>query len=214
MTRRLLLLGAIAALVASPPAAGNGDGRARGYTSTVAAVRPASAGIELSVLLGDDRLLLRNESGETVVIFGYEGEPYLRFEADGVWRNARSPATYLNEDRYAQVRLPAEADAEAEPRWEKVAARPVWDWHDHRIHWMSTIDPPRVRTAPEEEHHVFDWEVPGTVGGEPLVIAGSLDYAPPDTGAPRWPFLVAPLAGLGVAGVLMGIFRRKRRVGA
>ena len=44
---------------------------------------------------------------------------------------------------------------------------------------MSTIDPAKVREARDQPHHVFDWTVPGSVGGEPLAIRGSLDYKPP-----------------------------------
>jgi hypothetical protein len=49
------------------------------------------------------------------VILGQDGEPYLRFTTDGAFRNVRSPATYLNEDRCANAELPATADPEAAP---------------------------------------------------------------------------------------------------
>ncbi len=65
---------------------------------------------------------LESDGGEEVVILGYDGEPYLRFTADGVFRNTRSPATYLNEDRFANVTVPASADPEAPPEWERVSS--------------------------------------------------------------------------------------------
>jgi hypothetical protein len=106
------------------------------------------------VLDADDELQLRNETGRTIVILGYGGEPYLRFSADGVFRNSRSPAAYLNLDRYAKVDVPDDADPKAPPRWERVATAAIWARHDHRIHWMSPIDPPRVRANPDRPHQV------------------------------------------------------------
>jgi hypothetical protein len=207
---RLLLAALLAALVACPAAVGHGDGAARGYTSTVTTITPKLDGLTVQVLQGDDRLDVRNGSGRELVIEGYEGEPYLRFSADGgVFRNANSPATYLNEDRYGAVDVPASASKTATPRWTRVARGRSYDWHDHRIHWMSTIDPPKVRQAKDKPHHVFDWNVPGSVGGQPLAIRGSLDYKPPPASSFN-PILIAPLVALALAG---GIFWWARRRG-
>ena len=95
------------------------------------------------------------------------------------------------------------------PRWERVARGNAYDWHDHRIHWMSTIDPPKVREAKDEPHHVFDWTVPGGVDGQPLAIRGSLDYQP----APKSsfnPLLVAPPVALLLAAAVIWWLRRRR----
>jgi hypothetical protein len=207
---RSLLAAALAALLACPAAAAHGDGAARGFTSTVTTVRPALAGLTVAVEDGDDQLVLTNDTDETVVIRGYSGEPYLRFTGDGVYRNERSPATYLNEDRYAKVELPSQADAEAPPDWRKVSGDNEWGWHDHRIHWMSTSDPPAVARDPGVARHVFDWTVPGQVGSRPLAIAGSLDYAPPPSSRFS-PLLIVPLVALGAAGVFLW-WRRRRTV--
>jgi hypothetical protein len=180
----------------------------------VTAVAPKLDGLRVQVLQGDDRLDVRNDSGREVVIEGYEGEPYLRFgAAGGVFRNANSPATYLNEERYGTVDVPASASKTAPPRWEKIARGRSYDWHDHRIHWMSTIDPPKVRQAKDKPHHVFDWKVPGTVGGRPLAITGSLDYQPPPQSSFN-PILIAPLVALGLAGGIFGWARRRRSISA
>jgi MYXO-CTERM domain-containing protein len=209
--KTLVLLAALATLVACPAAAAHGGGAARGFTSTITSVAPSTAGLTVEVQDGDDRLSLTNRSGKPVVVEGYDGEPYLRFDADGVFRNAHSPATYLNEDRYAKVALPTDADAKAPPAWTKVGDGDTYDWHDHRIHWMSTNDPPAVARAKDEAHHVFDWRVPGTVAGRPLTIAGSLDYEPPPS-SKFSPLLLVPLAALAAAGALL--WWRRRRVPA
>jgi hypothetical protein len=173
-------------------------------------VTPAIAGVTLAVLDGDDRVELRNESGGEVTIEGYDGEPYLRFSNDGVYRNLNSPATYLNDDRYGSVELPARADPDAAPAWELVTSKSRYDWHDHRIHWMSEIGPPQVRADPDEPHHVFDWSVPGTAGGEPFTIAGSLDYAPAGSGRPSWIYLALPLVALVIAAGAWVVIRRRK----
>ena len=159
---------------------GHGDGAARGYTSTVTTITPKLDGLTVQVLQGDDQLDLRNDSGRELVIEGYEGEPYLRFDAGGgVFRNANSPATYLNEERYGGVDVPGGLEDRHAALGASRPRQAAYNWHDHRIHWMSTIDPPKVRQAKDKPHHVFDWTVPGSVGGEPLAIRGSLDYKPP-----------------------------------
>ena len=69
-------------------------------------------------------------------------------------------------------------------RWEIVAEREAFGWHDHRIHWMAKELPPRVATTPDEAQHVYDWEIPATLDGEALAVEGSLDYAPPPSASP------------------------------
>jgi hypothetical protein len=205
--RRAALAAALTALVLCPAAAAHGGGGARGFTSTVTAIEPSTPGIEVRILDGDDRVSVRNETGETIVVPGYDGEPYLRFTTDAVYRNDRSPATYLNEERYGNVELPAEADAKAEPEWTKVAGTAYYEWHDHRIHWMSPVLPPQVRAAGGKPHHVFDWELPLRVGGAPVALLGRLDYQPPPDS--RFdPLMIVPLAALALAGAVLWWRRR------
>jgi hypothetical protein len=207
---RHLLVAAVAFLVACPVALAHGDGAARGFRSAVESIRPAQSGLTVRVLDSDDELQLRNETGRTIVILGYDGEPYLRFSANGVFRNARSPASYLNLDRYAKVDVPAEADPNATPRWERVATGAIWSWHDHRIHWMSPIDPPRVRANPDRPQHVFDWKVPGRIEGRRLAISGRLDYSPPDDDQSLLPLALGAGVGVGVTAAGIAILVRRR----
>jgi hypothetical protein len=210
VTRTVLSAALFVALVACPAAAGHGDGASRGYTSTVTTITPPLEGLHVQVLQGDDQLELRNDTGRDVVIWGYEGEPYLRFDAGGgVFRNGNSPATYLNEERFGEVDVPASASNDAALRWERVSGGRTYQWHDHRIHWMSTIDPRKIRDAPDQPHHVFDWTVAGTVGGERLAIRGTLDYAPPPQSSFN-PILIAPLAALVLASAIFWWARRRR----
>jgi hypothetical protein len=214
MSKRSAAAVVLAALVACPAAAGHGDGAARGFRSTITTVTPALEGLNVQVLQGDDQLEVRNDTGREVTIEGYDGEPYLRFAADGgVFRNVHSPATYLNEERYGGVDVPGSASKTALPQWERVARGRTYEWHDHRIHWMSTIDPPKVSAAPKEPHHVFDWAVPGTAGAQALAIRGSLDYRPPPASGFN-PLLIAPLVALALAGGIFWWARRRSTPGA
>jgi hypothetical protein len=213
VTRAALIvtLASLVCLVLSPAAVANGGGGAsKGYSSTITTVIPPNGNLQLAVLDADDRLELRVDGPETVVIDGYEGEPYLRFSPVGVYRNRNSPATYLNDDRYANAQLPSNADGDAPADWEQVAdPGDAYDWHDHRIHWMSPAYPPKVETAKDRPHHIFDWTVPGTIDGQPLAISGSLDYTPvPGQRFPR--LLIVPIVLVAVLGAVLIVLRRRR----
>jgi hypothetical protein len=212
---RLALIPAALALIACPAAAAHsGGGAAKGdYHSTVERITPPVAGLTARILDGDDQLELANTAGRRIVVFGYDGEPYLLFTRNGVQRNNRSPATYLNDDRYGNVELPRTANAKAPPRWVSVAGGIRYAWHDHRIHWMSPIAPSAVRKAPDQPHHLFDWRVPADVDGNRVNIAGSLDFAPPgENGLPIWVPAIAGIAALGAtAGAALLIARRRKK---
>jgi hypothetical protein len=202
---------ALAALCAVAPTAVAHKGNPN-YRSEVQAISPAIVGLEAQVLNYDDRIELRNDSGETVVVEGYRGEPYLRFGPDGtVEVNTRSPAAYLNEDRFAAVDVPARADPEAEPEWETVARNGRYDWHDHRIHWMSKTPPERVSEDEATRVKVFDWKLPVTTASQGATISGSLTWLGEEGGG--FPLVAALSLGLAVlvGGALVLLVRRRRR---
>jgi hypothetical protein len=177
------------------------QGYARGFQSKILSVSPEVAGLTVEVVDGDDRLRIENESGTELVVLGYDGEPYLRIGPGGVHRNERSPAAYLNRDRFARVAVPLRADPAAAPSWRRVSARPAWQWHDHRIQWMGAGPPVQVRDAPEQTHVIFDWRVPLRLGDRTLTVAGRLDYEPPEDGGGS-PALVAAVVVTGTGAVL------------
>ncbi len=93
-------------LPAGPASAHGGNGgsssdyRAEitGYTNGA----KGDGGFELQIVQLGNRLELHRTTAHQVVVLGYQGEPYLRLDADGVWENESSPAAYLNRDRYAE----------------------------------------------------------------------------------------------------------------
>jgi hypothetical protein len=204
----LIVLALAAVVVPAAPAAAHGQGGsdATNFQSRITD-RPHEE-LRWRVIAGDALLELENRSGREVLIEGYQGEPYLRFDArGGVFENRRSPTTYLNRDRYGAVELPADADAEAEPDWEQVAGGSRYAWHDHRIHWMAQEDPPPVQARPGETVEVQRWTVPYELDGERAELAGVLRYVP---APPWWPWVLGAVLLLGAPALLVVAVARDR----
>ena len=138
--------------------------------------------------------------------------PYLRFLPDGtVQENRRSPAAYLNEDRFAQVEVPRLGAPRRSPA---LAARWLengrYDWHDHRIHWMSKTPPKPVRE--DESRRVEDLRLEGADrgGGTAGRIDGTLTWLGKDSGG--FPAAAAvSLAAVALAGLALVVLVRRRR---
>lgn len=227
--RSALSWGALAGLalvlllaLAAPARAHTGGQDASNYRSAVAGlVQPGGAdrgdveGLDWEVLANDALLSVHNDTGREVVVKGYEGESYLRIGPEGVFRNRNSPATYLNQDRYGLVDVPSGATPDAPADWEQVSTSPAWYWHDHRIHWMAATDPPQVKVDPARQVEVLHWEVPFSLDGEDLAVAGTLTYIPPP---PSWPWLGGAVVAMSGALALAarghaGSHRRRALVG-
>ena len=178
------------------------------FRSEVTGIDPILPGLDAEILNYDSDIVLTNESDHTVVVEGYEGEPYRRFSPDGaVAANLNSPAYYLNTDRYGDVNVPERAMPEAAPAWKVVAGAGEFSWHDHRAHYMSTSTPPQV-TDESRKTKIFDYEIPIRVEGEQGVIAGTL-YWVGSSGFPLLPFALLGVAA--IAAVILVITVRRRR---
>lgn len=178
-----------AMLAAMTPAGAHGSGGADSTNFLTTVTDAGATGLEWEVQGGDALLQLTNKTGGEVVVAGYETEPYLRFvPGEGVYENTRSPATYLNQSRYATAVLPPEADADAPPIWRRVTGANTHSWHDHRAHWMSPVRPPIVEGSPDEEHLILSWQIPVTLAtGQTVTASGTLRWIPP---IPWWPALL------------------------
>lgn len=211
--------GLLIVLAAVPSLAHTRTQEATNVDSRITAA-PVIDGVRFAVYTGGFLVEVENRSGLPLVIEGYEGEPYLRVGPDGVERNRRSAATYLNNDRFGEVRLPPEVDAAAPPDWERISGEPLARWHDHRTHWMSPSPPPFVeagslsRTAMQREYvgpvgragdaagTFVQWQVPFEHDGQRHLLEGEMAWHDP---APAWPWLV--LAAVLLAPALVGIRR-------
>jgi hypothetical protein len=180
------------------------------FRSTARAIVPAAPGLDLRVLNYDDRLQLINRSGRTVLVRGYNGEPYIRVLGDGtVEVNRNSPALYLNEDRFADVTVPPFAHKNAVPAWKLVDKTGRYEWHDHRIHYMAKGVPTQVKDK-KKRTKIFAWQVPLEVGGRPAKLEGDLYWEPQGGGLPRGALLA--LAVLVFGGIFfVEVVRRRRR---
>lgn len=194
--RAILLLPLLVALLWSLDAVGASPAsadaaRPTNFESLIDSVEPRVDGLSVEVVGGDSFLEVRAAKGTEVEIPGYDGEPYLRIRADGtVQRNERSPATYLNLDRFGSgVRLPDDVSSRAEPRWVDVGDGGVVAFHDHRIHWMATQTPPVG-----DDRFVQAWTVPLVVDGDRVQVTGRL-LLHPDVFP--WPALLTVAAAVG-----------------
>ncbi len=187
----------------------NDQGSSYDYRSDITAVTPSVPGLSVEVLEFADRLLVRNHTGKTVTIYGYEGEPYARVLANGTAeQNVRAPATYLNTNFYADVTVPAIASATARPRWEVVDRTGQFEWHDHRIHWMSPVPPAQVKDK-SRRTLIFNWRVPIEVGSRKGAVAGQLFWTPESSKTPLAAIILG--AAIVLAGLLFVAFVRRRR---
>jgi hypothetical protein len=210
MARRILAAAAFAAVTALITAtsafahAGNPN-----FESLVSGVSPSIPGFSVQVLNGDDRLAVENTGKQTVTIDGYNGEPYVRMDPGGtVAVNLKSPAYYLDKDPLNPGPVPAFADAKAAPQWKVVEHTGRYEFHDHRIHFMSATTPTQVKDK-SKRTRVFDWKVPVKTASASGSINGELFWRGSSGGAPFGAFIgLGAIVLLGLA--MVGIVRRRR----
>lgn len=178
--------------------------------SVVDRVTPQTKGVTLEVLNRDDRFEIVNDSSKTIVIEGYSEEPYARLLANGIVQvNERSPAYYLNDDRYANVEVPKSASAKASPQWTTVDKSGRFQWHDHRMHYMAKGVPSSVKDQSVRQK-VFDYEIPIKIGGKAGAIDGTLFWTPQPGGGPPVAAVASFVALLLIAGAAVVFVRRRR----
>lgn len=216
--RRLALLMAVAGAVlapATPAFAHGGDApEATAYRTRITGISTPEKGLTIRTVEAGARLELSNETGHSVEVLGYSGEPYLDVRPDGTYQNVNSPAAYRNQTSTGDSPVPANADPTAPPSWRRISTSTTVRWHDQRTHWLSAGLPPQAAADPSRSHRLRDWTVPLRVQVRTFEIRGTLDWVPPPrawfwwltaalTGlitmalAYRWPRSVAPLALIG-----------------
>lgn len=182
-------------VAAASPAAAHGLGgpKPTDRVVTVQGTRPTIPGVTVRMVDLGTRVELANRSAATVIVIGYDREPYLRVGPRGVWVNRRSPATFLNRFAEPSATPPSDLDATAAPEWSRLSDTPVARWHDHRAHWMGRGDAQDV-----------PWEIPLRIDGASVRIVGTLDTLP----APSpWPWVGGAIALTAAIGLLAGIRR-------
>jgi hypothetical protein len=191
----------------------NDQGSSYHYRTYITRVVPNVPGLSLHVLEFADRLMLDNHTGKTVTVYGYQNEPYARVLANStVEVNTSSPAYYLNQSFYGEVAVPASASPSATPRWSVLDRTGEFEWHDHRIHWMSPLLPPEVKDQGKRTK-IFEWQVPIRVGAQPATIEGQLFWVP-EEGTKTPAAAIAALAAIVAIGLALVLVVRRRRRGA
>jgi hypothetical protein len=166
-----ILLSLLSVIPLAPAHLGSGDSvQPRDTESVIESVVPAlPTGASVDVV-GFDTFLRLSAFGHDVLLPGYEGEPYIRIDANGdVFVNDGSATAVLNGDRYGDVDL-RNFVRTAEPVWRRVATNGTAMWHDHRSHWMS----PKRPAAVDDKGTVQEFIIPFTIDGQQSLIQGSL----------------------------------------
>jgi hypothetical protein len=201
------LLAAVALLAPATQALAHGGNP--DYRSVIKEVTPQVPGVEWQVLDYDSYMQLVDRGGHPVTIYGYEGEPYARILHDGtVQVNRRSPATYLNDNRFAEVTVPPIANAKAAPLWKTVDNSGTFVWHDHRMHYMSPATPPQVKDK-SKKTKIFNYEIPVRVEGKKGDISGTLFWVG-SANTSKLPFILAAIVIVLGGGALVFFVRRRR----
>jgi hypothetical protein len=189
----------------------------KNYETKLDAIKPDVQGLEVTTEGGDRYLVVKNDTGKTVSIAGYDDEPYLRFLPTGeVQANTNSPATYLNRIRFGtpeSITIPRSALASTKVKWQKVSGNGSYKWFDHRIHWMEKDPPPVVKDL-SKRTKIFDWQVPAKAGTSPVTLAGTLTWVPTaasSDGGLSGGAIAAIVAGVLALLVLGGLLLQRRR---
>jgi hypothetical protein len=194
------------AFIAAPPAAAHETPK---YESVYDGINPGVSGIHIQVLGLDNQYELIDRTGKMVLVYGYQGEPYGRVLPDGtVQVNVRSPAYYLNQDRFGTTSVPKSASTKAKPVWRYQDKTGRFIWHDHRMHWMAHTVPNQVKDQ-HKKTKIFDYSIPLSIDGKPEKITGTLFWRGTPKGIPVG--AIVALAALVIASVTFVVMVRRRR---
>ena len=184
MKRKLLGAALLAATVLGPAqpvfAHGGNGGASSDYRIEVTGFEGDAKGIEVRPVELGNRMELVRTTAKDVQIVGYDGEPYIRLGADGVFVNQNSPSYYTNLDRFARALTPTTATDTATPNWVKLSDGNSVRWHDHRTHWMDPTPRQDVRDNPNVERVIFPANrVNLVVDGKSVVAIVKVTWLPP-----------------------------------
>jgi hypothetical protein len=159
--------------------------RANDYRTTIVSVSPAVPGLQVKAIELGRRVQVRWSGPADLVIFGYDGEPYLRVGPGGVFENLLSHTTYANLTPPFRRPPPRDASPTAPPRWQKIADGRTVRWHDHQAHWALSRPPDPVRLHPEQTQVVIPaWTIQMQTAGRPIVVTGQVWWVPAPNALP------------------------------
>ena len=171
------------------------------FQTEIVSVSPPAQGVEFSVIGGDSFLAVDVQRGVSIAVTGYRGEPYLEVTASGEVRENHASVTYATSKSRYGAALPDGVNAATPPQWHTVATDGRFAWHDHRIHWMNSFDPP----GRQRGDVVLEAVVPITVDGVATAVTVASTWKPSPSAVPLWTGLI-----LGVAAGATGVVLRRR----
>jgi len=175
------------------------------YRSTITSVEiPEGSslpeGVGISVEGHDAFMRVQVREGTTVDISGYEGEPYLRINAEcAVFENQRAMSTWYNQERFGSDSDRSLVNHELPADWIQIGSSCAVAWHDHRLHYMSPSAPINAQ--------------PGDVliiDSIPITIAGTLVTVHVESVLVEPPSLAVPIIAAVFALVISGLLLRAR----
>ena len=165
-----------AVVVPAAPAAAHGSDPS--VRPVLDAVEPALPGVTVQLAQSvTAQMVVSNPTPTTLSVLDGDGRPFLRIGPEGVLANRASPWWYLTNSPNGDATIPADAQLEAPPRWEQVAAEPAWGWFEHRLHPSPQGVPPDVSRA-RRMTTLARWSVPFDYGGQSVEVSGRIVYEP------------------------------------
>jgi hypothetical protein len=110
-------------------------------------------------------MMVHNSDARPLVVYGVDGEPFLRLGPDGVEANLHSP-TWRASGRAGVAA--AAVDPGGAPAWRRVAAVPRYSW----------IEPRAGQPADAPGHEPRRWRVPMRLGDQPVEVTGEVVWRP------------------------------------
>lgn len=207
-----LTAAAIGAAIATTPASAHTMGP--DFSSVFRGISPAIPGVSVRIEEDGARIALVNHSDRSLVILGYQGEPYIRFRPGGiVERNSRSVTTSLHQAAAGSPLLAASAfdDRGVPARWTIVGRHGRFSWHDQRIQWVGSDRPANV-TDVNRRTRISDWSIPMRIESRATAIRGTLFWIGRPKPAPSWPLLafVGTVVAAGISSMLLNRRHRAR----
>ena len=196
-----LFVGLLSLLPLAPAHLGSGDSvQPRNTESVIEAISPAVPdGVKIEIVGGDTFVRL-TAVGVRAEIRGYDKEPYLRIDENGLVEiNDASVTAVLNGDRYGNVDT-SQMKPGVVPQWRTLSVDGIAMWHDHRSHWMSPMKPSTI----DAKGTVLKWDIPMTIAGKETVVSGTLYLR--DQASVAWWFLIIPVVAIAV---LLSLLRRR-----
>lgn len=171
-------------------------------------------GVTLAVLQGRvPGLFLENDTGQSVLVRGADGEPFLRFDDRGVEANQHSPSWLAARRAEGEGLAAGVIDPSLPPAWKRVSEVPRFGWVEPRTAYPDE-EPPDDVIAAGDPVTLLEWEIPLEVDGRAVAATGRTRWEPlPDAEPqpPAWAPYVRPVAAVaGVLGLVWLVLLRRR----